>query len=139
MLRNLLVSRTDSFFVQMFRYTFVGGLAFLADFGTLVGFTEYANFHYLISAAIAFLVGLTVNYVISIKWVFAARTTENRSLEFTIFAIIGIIGLALNELIMWLCTDLVGFHYALSKIASTAIVYFWNFIARRQILFRGEK
>lgn len=136
MLTNLFVTRTDNAAIQLFRYGFVGAVAFLVDFGTLVGLTEFAGLHYLLSAAIAFLVGLAVNYTISIRWVFAERALERRSLEFAAFAAIGAAGLGINEGIMALCTGLMGMHYALSKALSTVIVFFWNFFARRQCLFR---
>ena len=121
-LQQLLVTETENTMVQLLRYTVVGGFAFVVDFGLLVVLTELAGINYLISAAIAFVAGLTINYLLSIRW----------------FAIIGIIGLGLNELFMWILTDIIGWHYLGSKIATTAIVFFWNFLARRFILFRSS-
>jgi hypothetical protein len=37
--------------VQIVRYTFVGGLAFLVDFGVLFALTQFLGIHYLVSAA----------------------------------------------------------------------------------------
>ena len=54
-------ARTDNTFVQLFRYTIVGGTAFCFDFATLHMLTAYAGFHYLVSAAFAFILGLLVN------------------------------------------------------------------------------
>ena len=137
-LQQLLVTETENTMVQLLRYTVVGGFAFVVDFGLLVILTELAGINYLISAAIAFVAGLTINYLLSIRWVFASRTLESRSAEFTLFAIIGIVGLGLNELFMWILTDIIGWHYLGSKIATTVIVFFWNFLARRFILFRSS-
>jgi len=137
LVNRLLMEPTDNGWIQLFRYTFVGGVAFLADFGLLAGLTELAGMNYLISAAIAFIVGLTVNYLLSVRWVFASRTLESRTAEFTVFALIGIVGLGLNELFLWLLTDFVGWHYLVSKLVTTAIVFFWNFLARRLVLFRA--
>lgn len=132
---TLFVAPTKNWFLQLFRYGFVGGVAFVVDYGTLFCCTEYLHFHHLVSAAIAFLLGLLVNYLLSTSWVFAVRTQSNRKLEFAIFAIIGIIGLGLNELIIYVGTDLCHLHYMLSKLISTAIVFFWNFFARKLMLF----
>jgi putative flippase GtrA len=52
-----------------------------------------------------------------------------------IFAVIGLVGLGLNEGIIWSFTDLVHFHYLISKIISAIVVFFWNFFARKKILF----
>ncbi|MDQ1297454.1 MAG: hypothetical protein QG611_1436, partial [Bacteroidota bacterium] len=106
--------KTDNTFIQLIRYTFVGGLAFIIDFGTLFILTEYLNIHYLISAGIAFILGLTINYLISTIWVFSIRSFNNQSLEFLLFAFIGIAGLGLNELFMLLFTDLLLIYYLFS-------------------------
>ncbi|MDQ1332184.1 MAG: hypothetical protein QG576_218 [Bacteroidota bacterium] len=127
--------KTDNTFIQLIRYTFVGGLAFIIDFGTLFILTEYLNIHYLISAGIAFILGLTINYLISTIWVFSKRSFKNQNLEFLLFAFIGIAGLGLNELFMWVFTDLLLIYYLVSKIITTIIVYFWNFFARKYLLF----
>jgi putative flippase GtrA len=131
---NLVANKTDNLFVQLFRYTFVGGIAFVVDFGLLFVLTTYAGFHYQLSAALSFIAGLTVNYLMSIKWVFNADANRNKTLDFFLFAIIGVIGLVLNALIIYAFTELVGVYYLISKIISTIIVFFWNFLGRRYIL-----
>lgn len=136
MIKRLFIDQTDNTFVQLFRYTFVGGTAFIVDFGLLFVLTDFVNIHYLISAAISFLLGLATNYWLSIIWVFNKRILTNKSLEFGIFAFIGIIGLGFNELFIWFFTEYVHFHYLLSKIVSTVFVFLWNFIVRKFILFR---
>ena len=55
--------------------------------------------------------------------------------EFLVFAVIGVIGLALNEAIMYVGTDLMSLHYMVSKLISTGIVFFWNFFARKVLVF----
>jgi len=134
-IKKLLKNQTDNTFIQLFRYTFVGGVAFIVDFSSLFIFTEFLNIYYLISAAIAFLLGLTINYILSIVWVFSKRTFRNKRFEFGIFALIGIVGLGFNELFIWFFTEHIHFHYLLSKIVSTVFVYLWNFFARKSILF----
>ena len=130
--------KTNNTYLQLFRYTFVGGFAFLIDFGTLFALTEYLHLHYLVSAAISFILGLIINYFLSVKWVFNNRIIENRFLEFLFFALIGLIGLGLNELFLWVLTDLLLIYYLLSKIITTFIVYFWNFFARKIMLFNKQ-
>jgi len=132
----LFVEPTNKLFLQLFRYGFVGGIAFVVDYGTLYIFTEYAGFHYLISAAIAFVLGLVVNYLLSISWVFnQSKAKQNRLSEFLFFAIIGVVGLGLNEIIIYIGADIINLHYMLSKLISTAIVFFFNFFARKFLVF----
>lgn len=135
-LHSLFKEKTNNTFIQLFRYTFAGGIAFIVDFGSLFCLTEFFSIHYLISAAFAFILGLTTNYLLSIIWVFSSRNVGKKWLEFIIFAIIGIIGLGMNEFVIWFFTEKAMFHYLLSKIISTIIVYSWNFFARKYLLFK---
>jgi putative flippase GtrA len=129
-------SGSNSLGQQFCRYTLVGGIAFCFDFGTLFVLSRFLGIHYLISAGIAFLIGLAVNYALSTTFVFAKRSVGNKGVAFVIFALIGVAGLGLNELFIWLFTEIVGLHYLLSKVVSTAFVYLWNFFARKYSLFR---
>lgn len=134
-LHTVFVAPTNNWLLQLFRYGFVGGVAFLVDYGTLFVLTHYAGVPYLWSAAIAFILGLVTNYLISISWVFHHSGKMRVWQEFVCFAIIGVIGLGLNELIMYVGTDMMHLHYMISKLISTAIVFFWNFFARKFMLF----
>lgn len=130
-----ILSKSDKTSVQLLKYGFVGGMAYCVDFGSLFFLTEFIKIHYLISAAIAFILGLVTNYALSIFWVFPKRTLANKRTEFLLFSIIGLIGLGLNEVIIWFFTEFIHYHYLISKIFSAVIVFFWNFIARKKILF----
>ena len=135
-INNLLKGDTDSIFIQFFRYLFVGGFAFLVDFFLLYFFSDICGIYYLISALFSFIISLFVNYLISTYWVFNKNQIENKIIEFGIFSLIGVIGLIFTEIILYLCTDIFGIYYLVSKIIATAIVMFWNFLARR-IMFYG--
>ena len=138
MLNKLFIEKTDNTLIQLFRYTFVGGIAFVVDFVSLFLLTEFAGLHYLYSAAIAFILGLIINYILSILWVFKSRTVNKKIIEIIIFAVIGIIGLGLNEVMIWFFTEQLTIYYLYSKLISTAIVYFWNFLARKYILYNKK-
>ncbi len=132
---NFFKGKTTNTLVQLFRYLWVGGISFIIDYISLFIFTEYLHINYLISAAIAFILGLTTNYQLSTIWVFNNSRLNNKFTEFTIFSIIGIIGLGLNEIIIYICSEYLNLYYMISKLISTAVVFFWNFMGRKYILF----
>ena len=107
----------------------------MVDYGTLFCLTHFAGVPYLWSAAVEFILGLLTNYLISISWVFSHTGKMRIWQEFLVFAVIGVIGLALNEAIMYVGTDLMSLHYMVSKLISTGIVFFWNFFARKVLVF----
>jgi putative flippase GtrA len=133
--RSFFFDKSDKTSIQLFKYFFVGGIAYTVDFGSLFILTDLVKVHYLISAAIAFILGLITNYSLSIIWVFSKRTVADKRLEFILFSIIGLVGLGLNEVIIWFFTEWIHFHYLISKVFSTVVVFFWNFFARKKILF----
>ena len=136
---KLFYGTTDKLLIQFVRYFFVGGFAFVVDFGLLYILTEYAGLHYLLSATLSFIAGLLVNYIISCLWVFSNSKFKSRIVEFLFFAAIGVVGLVLNDFLIWLFTDCIGTHYMFSKIVAAAVVYLWNFFARKYLPNSGPK
>jgi putative flippase GtrA len=134
-LAKLLKRPTDNALIQLLRYAVVGGVAFVIDIGSLFALTEYAGVYYLQSAALAFLLGLTTNYLLSIRWVFANRTLQNKFIEYGVFALLGVAGLGLNHGLMYFLTERAGFHYLFSKVVATGAVFLWNFGSRKLTLF----
>ncbi len=133
-LNRLFREKTTNIFIQFFRYIFVGGFAFLADAFTLWLCEKWMN--YMIAAAIAFVVGLAVNYSLSIWFVFSESSkVKNKVKEFVVYGIIGLIGLLITEGIMYLFTDVFGLYFLISKIIAAAIVLVWNFAARKVVLY----
>ena len=136
-LKGIFVTPTKNEFLQFFRYIFVGGIATVADWGTLYLLTEYAHVYHLVSAVIAFTVGLIVNFILSRLLVFSANEAKTgKALEFIGYAVIGVIGLGITEGIMFLLTNQLGAHYMLSKAIATVVVLVWNYIARKKLLYK---
>ena len=121
---------------EFFRYFLVGGFAFVCDTFTLFSLTQFLKVNYLVSAPVGFAVGTIVNYALSRKWVFRRRTLNNTSAELAIFTLIGIVGLGLNELILWAFQSKLGIYYLYAKGVSGVTVLMWNFGARKLALFR---
>ena len=118
------------------RYFVASLIALSADTGSLYLMTSVIGVPYLMSGALAFVLGLIVIYILSITWVFEKRGNRSLPMEFLVFAVIGIVGLAINESILWLLTGYFGLYYLVSKVASVCIVFSWNFAARKWLLFR---
>ena len=69
------------------------------------------------------------------RFVFTHRDDLSRRREFAIFVVLSLIGLGLNQLIMWGGTTALGERwYVLAKVAATGIVMLWNFFSRKHWL-----
>lgn len=137
-IHRIFVRKTNNSYLQFFRYGFVSLAALAVDFGGLILLKEVFGLHYLTAATISFSAGLVTNYLLSLLWVFG-RSKYSRLTEFSIFAGIGVVGLVLNDLILWILTGNLGLYYVLSKIVATGVTFIWNFSARKYILFRQSQ
>ena len=134
---------------QILKFGVVGFLCFLIDFGITTGLANIFGVHYLISKFLGFVVSAVVNYILSIKFVFTQKKEMDKSKEFTVFLILSAIGLVINEVVMYLCIDVIydnsnslksvltrEFIISLSSILATGVVMVYNFISRKLFLER---
>jgi putative flippase GtrA len=128
---------------EFFRYLLVGGSAFIIDFTILYLFKTYV-FHNIgimgiyISTALGFIGGLVYNYILSLIYVFdtAKENNKGKSIRaFIIFALIGIVGLLITELGMYVGVELFTINYIIVKVLVAGIVLLWNYFARRVLIF----
>ena len=127
--------------LEFFRYILVGGSAFLIDIAVMFIFKEFifqGHFLYL-AVFLGYMAGLVYNFYFSCKYVFENGFNKIKDKEiksFVIFTIIGIIGLGLTELLMRVFVEFAGIYYVVSKVLTGIIVMFWNYIARKIIIFK---
>lgn len=122
---------------EFIRYCVVGAIAFVADFATFLLFTDVLMLNYLLANTLGFFVGLLVNYLASIYWVFIHRKYTKTTPEFTLFAIIGVGGVVLGNLCMWYLVEHLRLWHVYAKYLVTALVLFYNYTLRKYFLFRA--
>ncbi len=138
-------------FYQFIRFSFVGAICFLIDF-CLYTLCNYIGVPYLISGVIGFSVSVIVNYILSMRYVFKGRDDISVRTEFVVFVILSVIGLGINEFLLYLCID--QFYMKsiwiqeimsqrvvemLAKIFATAVVTVYNFVTRKLLLEQKKK
>jgi len=117
---------------QILKFGVVGGIAFVIDYGILFLLAKVIGLNELISAAISFIISLTFNYFLSTKWVFEAKKQTPK--EVIIFVLLSVVGLGINEVLIYLCTKKLGIDVMIVKLFATAIVMVYNFITRKLII-----
>ncbi len=143
---------------EFLRYAVVGGIAFVVDFSIFALFRELifkgdGTAAIIVSTAAGFIGGLAVNYILSMLMVFRTEKQQKQGKNLRavlIFAIIGIIGLGLTELLQWLGeTQLLqsslgksidemikGYGVYALKIVVAGIVLIWNYVGRKIFVFK---
>lgn len=119
---------------QFAKFGVVGVIATVIDFGVLIALTELGGWDPVLSAAVSFVVSVIINYAASMRFVFTRREDLSRSAELAIFIVLSVIGLGINEVLMWAGTTALDLNYVLVKVAATAVVMLWNFFSRKRWL-----
>jgi putative flippase GtrA len=120
--------------VQFCKFGLVGTICFCIDYVLMVVLTEFTGLGYFFSSAISFVVSVVFNYILSMRYVFQGKEELSRMQELVIFVSLSLIGLALNQMFMWIAVEFFGLFYAIAKIFSTMLVTIYNFISRKLFL-----
>lgn len=128
------MKRVKKLLLQFCKFGLVGTLCFCIDYGLMILLTERTGLHYFTSSAISFTVSVVVNYILSMRFVFNGKDDLSKFQEMAIFVALSLVGLALNQMIMWFAVELFGIFYAVAKILSTMLVTTYNFISRKLFL-----
>ena len=126
--------KDNKLFLQIIRFSIVGGVATLIDFGVLYLLKEFVGFPPLLANTFSFTISVVYNYIASIKWVFKVDKQKNSTVQFILFVFFSVIGLLINNAIMWLSINKLHIHYLLGKVLATIVVMVFNFITRKKFL-----
>jgi putative flippase GtrA len=127
---------------QILKFGIVGFLAFLIDYGILMLLSQVFGVNPVIAAGISFCISLVFNYLASMRYVFSHRENMSSSHEFVLFLMLSVVGLAINEVIIWIGTKTLGtsgLMVTITKVVATTVVMVWNFISRKRWLDGGSK
>ena len=123
-------------FKEYFKYCVIGVFMTALDFIILAFEVEILNIYYLIAAMISYTFCAILHYVLSVRYVFIDSHKKEDFKSFSVFLMLGILGLGLYELLMWLFVDFGHLHYLIAKIFATAFSFTFNFASRKFLLFR---
>lgn len=120
--------------VQFAKFGVVGVIAFCIDYGLFLLMTYAFGVNYLVASAISFTISTIFNFMASMRYVFAGKKGQTRTQQFVIFFVLSVIGLGVNQLILWVCVDILAWLAWIGKLVATAIVMIFNFITRKIFL-----
>ena len=120
--------------VQFAKFGIVGVIAFCIDYGLFLLMTYVFGVNYLVASAISFSISTVFNFAASMRYVFAGKEGQTRTQQFVIFFVLSLMGLGLNQLILWISVDMLVWLAWIGKLVATAIVMVFNFITRKIFL-----
>ncbi len=93
-------NKKKKLFKQILKFAVVGGLSFILDFVIYSAMVYVFHISIFWSAFWGFTLSLIFNYIASMAFVFESKEGANKTKEFIVFAVLSLIGLALNEIII---------------------------------------
>lgn len=121
---------------EFVRYAMTSGVALAIDLSTFFFLLRVLDVNPYAAAAIGFLSGLVIAYLLSTKWVFNYRRMAQQSgKEFSVFVGIGLGGLLITQGVLWVGIEKLSLSAEASKIAAVGISFAFNYIMRKVILF----
>lgn len=119
---------------QYAKFAAVGITSLAVDFIFMVFLTENTAFglDYFQACAFSYTLSVFVNYFLSMKYVFHGREDMGKVKEASIFFMLSLIGLFLNQMIMWIAVEMLQIYYIVAKLLSTFLVTNYNFISRKK-------
>ncbi|MEI8377448.1 MAG: GtrA family protein [bacterium] len=121
---------------EYYRYIIVGLLITALDFSMLTVQVEFFNIYYLLAVGLSFSLASVLHYYLSANWIFVQSTAPKNLQSFFIFFIIGVTGLCILEGLMFFFVEIIDLHYLFAKVFATGIIFSFNFLAKRFLLFR---
>jgi putative flippase GtrA len=119
----------------------VGGIAAIVEWVMFFLFNSVVGLNYLLATVIAFIFSTTANWILGRIMTFRNSTKYNgkAAKEAILVFIVSAIGLPFNLGLMYLFVNKLGMNTdllrTLSKILSTGIVFMWNFLARKFVIY----
>ena len=123
-------------FIQITRFIIAGGSTASLDFILYWFFVQVIGWHYILAVTISFVVASTVNYYLSIIWVFFNGKYKSLMSEYLIFLFFTALGLLLNYIILYAGIELLKINNLYARILSIIIVTIFNFVTKKFIVFK---
>jgi len=121
--------------LRFIRFGIVGASGMVVDFGVTWLCKEKLRWNKYISNSLGFTLAATNNYIWNRLWTFESQS-EAVAREYVSFFVIALLGLGLNNLIIYLLHDRWHFNFYLSKLIAIGVVTLWNFSMNYVITFR---
>ncbi|MDR2407034.1 MAG: GtrA family protein [Bacteroidales bacterium] len=112
--------------LKFLKFCVVGFSGVFIDFGFTWLLKEKAKINKYVANSCGFILAASSNYVWNRIWTFRSDN-DHIVTEFLSFFIISLLGIGINNLILWILADKFKFNFYFSKLFAIGSTTFWNF------------
>lgn len=121
-------------FRNLILYGIIGSFTSALDFVVFTMLSKYIGIHYIVANCISVLVGITTSFVLNRSLNFKVKDKKGK--RFIIFLTVGLCGLVLSNLILYVGINLLDGDELIVKLASIVLVVGFQFLLNKFVTFK---
>ena len=129
-----MLSRLYYRFRHLILYRLIGTFSSSLDFALYTFFVHIVGFHYLVANCISILAGITTSFILNRNFNFKVK--DNVRIRFVIFVTVGLCGLVLSNIVLYICISVLVMNKLVSKLLSIFLVVFFQFLVNKYVTFK---
>jgi putative flippase GtrA len=128
---------------RFLKFAMVGAIGMVVDLTILNIMHKVVGLPLLVANTISFSAAVLSNFTWNRLWTFPESRLRPLVPQLAQFALVNVVGLAINNLVLWLVFNLVEdfvpdpLNYNLAKITAIGVVLFWNYGINRLWTYKG--
>ena len=115
-------------------YGIIGSFSSGLDFLIYTLLVQLVGLQYLVANCISVVAGISTSFYLNRNYNFKVKDHTKR--RFSIFFTVGLCGLVMSNLILYLCIDNLGMDKLISKLLSIVLVVFFQFLVNKYLTFK---
>ena len=115
-------------------YGIIGSFSLGLDFLIYTLLVQLVGLQYLVANCISVVAGISTSFYLNRNYNFKVKDHTKR--RFSIFLTVGLCGLVMSNLILYLCIDNLGMDKLISKLLSIVLVVFFQFLVNKYLTFK---
>lgn len=123
-------------FRDLILYGIIGCCSSSLDFLIYTFLVSYININYLIANCISVLAGIVTSFTLNRKYNFKVKDKTFK--RFAVFFTVGVCGMILSNIILYVCIDILVFDELISKLLSIIFVVLIQFILNKYVTFKTK-
>jgi putative flippase GtrA len=121
--------------IRLVKYFCVGGVAATLDICLFTFFASYLNFPWVYVSIASFVLATTLNYFLSVKYVFQSGLRYEKNQEIAYVFLVSGLALLVNQIVLYVAIVSFGASLLFSKILATGAVFIFNYLGRARFIF----
>lgn len=131
-----MLSKLYQRFRNLILYGIIGSFTSALDFAVFTMLSKYIGIHYIVANCISVLVGISTSFALNRSFNFKVKDKTGK--RFIIFLAVGICGLVLSNLILFVGINMLNCDELIVKLASIVLVVGFQFLLNKFVTFKEK-